>query len=61
MNEVRSLSQLNCNNLFHSDCIDRWLKQDSCPLCREEYSTFNNIEKHKSKNFNTTRKSRRNV
>ena len=48
-NEVKSLSQLNCNHLFHSDCIDKWLKQkDTCPLRREEYSEFNNIEKIKS-------------
>ena len=50
-NEVKLLSQLNSNNLFYSDCIDEWLKQmDSCPMCREEHSDFNNIEQIRSEN-----------
>ena len=49
-NEVKSLSQLNSNHLFHSDCIDKWLKQnDTCPLCRAKFNDFNEIEKIKSK------------
>ena len=48
-NEVKPISQLNCNHLFHSDSIDKWLKQsETCPYCREEFDDFNDIEKLKS-------------
>ena len=49
-NEAKSLSQLNYNNLFHCDWIDKWLQQkDTCPLCRAEFNDFNEIEKTKLK------------
>ena len=48
-NEPKSLSIINCNHSFHSKCINRWLEQEEhCPICRTEYSDFDNIEKLKT-------------
>lgn len=32
------LIQLNCNHMYHPDCINNWFqRQSSCPLCRCEF------------------------
>lgn len=34
----------NCNHVFHVSCIDKWLKSNSsCPLCRSNIFTLNNV------------------
>ena len=36
--ENTPLIQLNCNHMYHPDCINSWLqRQSSCPLCRCEF------------------------
>lgn len=36
--ENTPLIQLNCNHMYHPDCINGWLqRQSSCPLCRCEF------------------------
>ena len=30
-----NLAKLNCGHIFHSGCIDNWLKRTlECPMCR---------------------------
>ena len=33
---------LNCKHIFHEECIRVWTK-GTCPMCRETYSTTNNL------------------
>ena len=36
--ENTQLIQLNCDHMYHPDCINGWLqRQPSCPLCRCEF------------------------
>ena len=31
------LRKMNCDHIFHKDCIDDWLiRNNSCPICREK-------------------------
>ena len=47
--QVKPLSIINCNHLFHTELINRWLdKVEECPMCRTKYSKTKNIEKIKS-------------
>ncbi|KAF8377263.1 hypothetical protein HHK36_030638 [Tetracentron sinense] len=34
--EGEKIRELQCNHIFHKDCLDKWLQHDSptCPLCR---------------------------
>ena len=48
-NEVKPLSIINCNHLFYTECIERWLyRVEHCPICRTNYYQSINIEKIKS-------------
>ena len=30
--------KLNCNHMFHRECISEWLSiNNTCPICREEH------------------------
>ena len=44
-NEPKSLTIINCNHLFHTECIKRWLDRiEQYPICRTKYSQKSNIK-----------------
>ena len=34
--KTRSVTELGCGHMFHSECIEKW-EQQTCPTCRDDY------------------------
>jgi len=43
------LSKLNCNHVFHENCISRW--RDTCPSCRALISNINRVNPRNYKDY----------
>tara|TARA_Y100001958_G_C21247511_1_gene578931 strand:- start:5061 stop:5441 length:381 start_codon:yes stop_codon:yes gene_type:complete len=28
------INRLNCNHIYHKECLDNWIQNNNCPLCR---------------------------
>ena len=28
------INKLNCNHMYHKECLDSWIQNNNCPLCR---------------------------
>lgn len=28
------VNKLNCNHMYHKECLDSWIQNNNCPLCR---------------------------
>jgi hypothetical protein len=46
-NRLISCSRLNCNHMFHNDCIHKTMNHNhfNCPECREPISKITNLDK----------------